>query len=55
MEPTTTEKIAEIDKHIGCACSGLMADSRTMIDRARVEAQVCIVFFISSIRKIKVL
>lgn len=54
MEPTTTEKIAEIDKHIGCACSGLMADSRTMIDRARVEAQVCIVFFLSSLRKIKV-
>jgi 20S proteasome subunit alpha 5 len=39
MEPTATEKIVEIDKHIGCACSGLMADSRTMIDRARVEAQ----------------
>jgi len=39
MEPSTTEKIVEIDKHIGCACSGLMADSRTMVDRARVEAQ----------------
>jgi 20S proteasome subunit alpha 5 len=39
MEPTTTEKIVEVDKHIGCACSGLMADSRTMVDRARVEAQ----------------
>lgn len=39
MEPTATEKIVEIDKHIGCACSGLMADSKTMIDRARVEAQ----------------
>lgn len=39
MEPTATEKIVEIDKHMGCACSGLMADSRTMIDRARVEAQ----------------
>ena len=25
----------------GCAMSGLVADSRTMIDRARVEAQVC--------------
>lgn len=42
MEPAATEKIAEIDKHIGCACSGLMADSRTMVDRARVEAQVII-------------
>jgi len=39
MEPSATEKISEIDKHIGCACSGLMADSRTMVDRARVEAQ----------------
>ncbi|KAK8757769.1 hypothetical protein V5799_004597 [Amblyomma americanum] len=39
MEPTTIEKIVEIDTHIGCAVSGLMADSRTMVDRARVEAQ----------------
>ena len=39
MEPTATEKIVEIDRHIGCACSGLMADSKTLIDRARVEAQ----------------
>lgn len=38
MEPTATEKIVEIDSHIGCACSGLMADSRTMISRARTEA-----------------
>lgn len=39
MEPTTIEKIVEVDTHIGCAVSGLMADSRTMIDRARVECQ----------------
>jgi 20S proteasome subunit alpha 5 len=39
MEPTTIEKIVEVDNHIGCAVSGLMADSRTMVDRARVEAQ----------------
>jgi len=39
MEPTTIEKIVELDSHIGCAVSGLMADSRTMVDRARVEAQ----------------
>ncbi|XP_043255476.1 proteasome alpha5 subunit [Colletes latitarsis] len=39
MEPTTLEKIVEIDKHIGCAASGLIADSRTMIDRARSECQ----------------
>lgn len=39
MEATSIEKIVEIDSHIGCAMSGLIADSRTMIDRARVEAQ----------------
>ncbi|XP_016845356.1 proteasome subunit alpha type-5 [Nasonia vitripennis] len=39
MEPTMVEKIVEVDKHIGCVSSGLMADSRTMIDRARVECQ----------------
>jgi 20S proteasome alpha/beta subunit len=26
--------------YLGCAMSGLIADSRTLIDRARVEAQV---------------
>lgn len=39
MEPNTIEKIVEIDRHIGCAVSGLMADSRTLVDKARVEAQ----------------
>ncbi|CAH0391989.1 unnamed protein product [Bemisia tabaci] len=39
MEPNTVEKIVEVDKHVGCAVSGLIADSRTMIDRARVECQ----------------
>ena len=29
----------EIDKHLGCAMSGLTADARTMIDHARVTAQ----------------
>lgn len=37
--PTSIEKIMEIDVHIGCAMSGLIADSRTLIDKARVEAQ----------------
>ncbi|PVU97859.1 hypothetical protein BB561_000227 [Smittium simulii] len=36
---TSIEKILEIDTHIGCAMSGLTADSRTIIDHARVEAQ----------------
>lgn len=39
MIPRTVEKIVEIDKHIGCTTSGLMADSRTLIERARVECQ----------------
>ncbi|KAL1401990.1 hypothetical protein pipiens_006276 [Culex pipiens pipiens] len=39
MEPTKVEKIVEDDRHIGCATSGLMADSRTLLDRARVECQ----------------
>jgi len=41
-EMTASEKISEIDKHIACAHSGLVADSRTLVDRARVEAQVII-------------
>jgi len=39
MEPSTIEKIAEVDKHIGIASSGLTADSKTLIDRARLECQ----------------
>ena len=30
----------EIDRHIGCAMSGLTADARTMVEHARVTAQV---------------
>lgn len=36
----SVEKIFQIDKHIGAAASGLIADARVLIDRARVEAQV---------------
>merc|ERR1711934_697681 len=39
MEPSSVEKILEVDDHIGCAMSGLTADARTLIDRARVECQ----------------
>ncbi|XP_030369336.1 proteasome subunit alpha type-5 [Scaptodrosophila lebanonensis] len=39
MVSSTVEKIVEVDKHIGCATSGLMADARTLIERARVECQ----------------
>merc|ERR1712098_471007 len=38
-EASSIEKILEIDRHIGCAMSGLIADARTLIDAARVEAQ----------------
>lgn len=40
LEPSSVEKIMEIDSHIGAAMSGLTADARTLIDYARVEAQV---------------
>lgn len=39
LEPSSVEKIAEIDSHIGAAMSGLVADARTLVDHARVEAQ----------------
>ncbi|CAK0816266.1 unnamed protein product [Prorocentrum cordatum] len=39
IDPSTIEKIYEIDEHMGCAMSGLTADARTLIDHARVEAQ----------------
>lgn len=36
---SSIEKIVEIDRHIGCAMSGLQADARSMIEHARVETQ----------------
>lgn len=36
--PSSIEKIFEVDKHIACAVSGLVADARTLIERARTEA-----------------
>jgi|TARA_B100000959_G_C14855991_1_gene572185 proteasome alpha subunit len=40
IESESIEKIFQIDENIGAATSGLVADSRIMIDRARVDAQV---------------
>ena len=40
QEPSSVEKVAEVDEHIGVAMSGLTADARTLIDHARVETQV---------------
>lgn len=38
LESSSIEKIVEIERHVGCAMSGLTADARTMIDHARVQA-----------------
>lgn len=45
QEPSSVEKIMEIDDHIGCAMSGLIADARTLVEHARVETQVLVAFF----------
>ncbi|KAM0853333.1 hypothetical protein ACQ4PT_051169 [Festuca glaucescens] len=39
LEPSSVEKIMEIDEHVGCAMSGLIADARTLVEHARVETQ----------------
>jgi len=39
LESFSIEKVMEIDKHVGCAMSGLTADARSMIDHARVTAE----------------
>lgn len=39
LEPSSVQKIMEIDTHIGAAVSGLIGDARTLVDHARVEAQ----------------
>ena len=38
--PESIEKMFKIDEHIGFATSGLVADARQLVDRARVECQV---------------
>jgi proteasome alpha subunit len=40
LEPQSTEKIFQVDDHIGAVTSGLVADARALVDRARVDAQV---------------
>lgn len=40
LEPSSIEKIFKIDEHIGVASSGLVGDARSLVDRARVEAQI---------------
>ena len=40
VEPKSIEKIYKIDKKIGIATSGLVADSRILVDQARTVAQI---------------
>ncbi len=40
IESKSIEKIFQIDEHIGCATSGLVADARVLVDHARVVAQI---------------
>jgi len=40
IESRSIEKIFQIDEHIGCATSGLVADARVLVDYARMLAQV---------------
>ena len=40
VEATSIEKIFKIDEHIGAATSGLVADARALVERARLEAQI---------------
>lgn len=39
LEPSSVEKIMEVDDHIAAAVSGLIGDARTLVDHARIEAQ----------------
>ncbi len=40
MDSSTIQKLFIIDQHIGCSISGLHADSRILVDYARVQCQV---------------
>ena len=40
IEPDSIEKIFQIDDYIGCATSGLVADARVLVDRARIDALI---------------
>ena len=40
QESMGSEKLFKIDDHVGVAIAGLTADARTLVDQARVHAQV---------------
>eukprot|EP00757_Euglenozoa_sp_SAG-D1_P017355 gene17355-5396_t len=39
LEPSSVNKIAEIDTHIGAVMSGLVSDAALLVNHARVETQ----------------
>ncbi|CDY27487.1 BnaC04g51280D [Brassica napus] len=45
-EPSSVEKIMEIDDHIGCAISGIIADALILVEHGRVETQVSVKRFL---------
>jgi len=40
VQPESFEKIFQVDTHIGTAASGMIADARQIVERARLEAQI---------------
>jgi proteasome alpha subunit len=40
IEPGSIEKIFKVDEHVGVATSGLVADARVLVDRARTDSQM---------------
>jgi proteasome alpha subunit len=40
MVQTSTEKIFQIDDHIGAVAAGLLADARVLVSQSRVKAQI---------------
>ncbi|WP_010479155.1 archaeal proteasome endopeptidase complex subunit alpha [Thermococcus zilligii] len=40
IEPSSYEKIFQVDDRIAAAPSGIIADARVLVDRARLEAQI---------------
>ena len=45
QENLGSEKIFKIDDHVGVAIAGLTADARTLVEQARVHAQVYILSY----------
>ncbi|MGC2289193.1 MAG: archaeal proteasome endopeptidase complex subunit alpha [Thermoplasmata archaeon] len=39
-EPTSLEKIHQIDEHVACSTAGLVADARVLVDYARLASQI---------------